>query len=438
VLRHVRLEAVLEAEHPQRPLAVPHQRVERREQRHAVPAAPPGLGQRRRISPGPETPGGRSGWLAALGPGAARGAAPGVAPGPARGSVPGDGDRRQPGGQRGLGHQPRVLALFAGQVVEPVIVDQVGRSDHAERPGGDPGQVRDALEVGRLGAQQSIRQDPLGQVIDPAPARPPDADDLAGVEQPLHRDLDVGPVPPRPAALGPAQLGRGQRALGPQPGQDLLTGFLVALVPPHPPGPEGAAPEREVGPLLERQHAGRVRPVLEGGRRTGVPVRLLDLLPRNRPQPRVGDQLVRPREHADRVELHGTDPAQHRRDPVDPADPLDPAVPLDPVDPAVPLDLAVPLDPVDPVDLAVPPDPALPMDPVPARGAQQPLRAQGDPAGLVRGDRQLSHGSIQAHPQSLTVGYDISGLARPLGVRQPGFPGAAPRNRRAPRGIQRA
>ena len=66
----------------------------------------------------------------------------------------------------------------------------------------------------------------------------------------------------------------------------------MALVPSHAPGPQGAAPEGEVRPLLDRQHAGRVRPVLEGRGLAGVPVGLLDLLPGDRPEPGVGDQLV--------------------------------------------------------------------------------------------------------------------------------------------------
>jgi hypothetical protein len=83
----------------------------------------------------------------------------------------------------------------------------------------------------------------------------------------------------------------------------------MAVVPPHPPGPEGPAPEGEVGPMLERQDAGGVGPVLEGGRLGRMPVGSLDLLTRDRPQPGVGDQLVGPGEHADRVELHRADPA---------------------------------------------------------------------------------------------------------------------------------
>ncbi len=204
---------------------------------------------------------------------------------------PGDGHQNQPGGLRGLGDQPRVLTLLPGGEVEPVIVDQVRVGHHAQRAGRDPGQVGHAPQVGQVRVEQLAGQHLLGQVIDPPPPGAPHADDVAGVEQPLDRDLDVGPVPPRAAGLGPAQLGRGQRTLGAQPGQHLVAGFLVALVPAHPAGPERPPAEGEVGPLLERQHAGRVGPVLERDGLGRVPVGLLDLLPGNRAQPGVGHQL---------------------------------------------------------------------------------------------------------------------------------------------------
>ncbi len=283
-------------------------------------------GQRRRISP------------------------PRSEPGPARARGTRERHRDQAGRQRGVGHQPRVLGFLAGQVVEPVIFDQVRLGDHAERPGGDAGQGGEALGVGRIRAEQFVRQHPLGQVVDPPPPGPPHADDVAGVEQPFHRDLDVRPVPPRAARLGPAQLGRGQRPLGAQPGQHLVAGLLVDLMPADAPGPQRAAAEGEVRPLLDRQHAGRVRPVLEGGGLAGVPVGLLDPLPGHRPEPGVGDQFVRPRQHADRVQLHRADPAEHGGDPR--------------------------------------------QGPGPGRRAQEPLRAQRHPADLVGGERHLSRGRI--------------------------------------------
>ena len=170
VLGHVRLEAVLEAEHLPGPLPVPDQRVERREQRHPVPLAPSGrvLGQRRRISPG------RRSGLA-----------------PARDLRSGDRDGGQARRQRGVGDQPGVLTRLAGEEVQPVVLDQVRVADHAKRPGADARQVGDALGVGRVRRQQLGGQHPLGHVVDPPPARPPGADHVTGVEQPFHCDLDV-------------------------------------------------------------------------------------------------------------------------------------------------------------------------------------------------------------------------------------------------------
>jgi hypothetical protein len=43
------------------------------------------------------------------------------------------------------------------------------------------------------------------------------------------------------------------------------------------------------------------------------PIRGLDRVPPDRPEPRVRDKLMRPREHGDRIELHRPDPPQHPR-----------------------------------------------------------------------------------------------------------------------------
>jgi hypothetical protein len=80
------------------------------------------------------------------------------------------------------------------------------------------------------------------------------------------------------------------------------------VVPAHPLLAEGAAAEGEQRPFLDRQHAGGVRPVLEA---FPAPQRRLDGVAPDRPQARVEDELVRAREHRDRVELDGAEPAQH-------------------------------------------------------------------------------------------------------------------------------
>ncbi len=54
-----------------------------------------------------------------------------------------------------------------------------------------------------------------------------------------------------------------------------------------------------------------MRPVLEGRRLARVPVGALDPVPRHRAEPRVGDQLVGAGQHADGVQLHRAQPAQH-------------------------------------------------------------------------------------------------------------------------------
>ena len=123
----------------------------------------------------------------------------------------------------------------------------------------------------------------LGEVVDPLPAAALRAHHLAGVQQPLHGDLRLGPVPPRAAVLGAAELGGGQRPLGRELVEHGRAGALgvrqhVPAVTARPPGP---APEGEVRPLLDRQDAGGVRPVLEG-----VVVRPVRLLDRGRGRPR--------------------------------------------------------------------------------------------------------------------------------------------------------
>ena len=277
---------MLEPEHAQRALAVPDQRVERRQQRGPVPAghrASQGLG---------------------VGPGGQRGPV---------GTAGRDVHRDQPGRGRRLVRRQHlaVLLLARAAPAHPLVVDQVGLGGHAQRPARGGRQPDHALLVGGVGGQQLGRQHALGQVVHPAPAGPADAGDLAGVQQPLHGDLGVGPVPPGAALLGPAQLGGRQRALGPDPGQHRRADVGVALVPALAPGQQGAAPEAVVGPLLDGQHAGGMGPVLERVRQPRVPVSALDPLPADRAEAGVGDQLMRAGQHADGVQLDGAQPAQH-------------------------------------------------------------------------------------------------------------------------------
>jgi len=165
---------------------------------------------------------------------------------------------------------------------DALVIGEVSRGNHAQRPAGRRGQVDMAFVICWIGVEQFGRQHSLGQVVDPAPAGPPRADHVPGVQQPLDGDLGVRPVPPGSAVLRPAQLGRRQWPLGSQPGQDVGADAGVALMPAQPPGAEPTPPERVVRPLLDRQYAGRVRPVFEGTCRIRVPVGTLDLRPRNR------------------------------------------------------------------------------------------------------------------------------------------------------------
>ena len=172
--------------------------------------------------------------------------------------------------------------------------------------------TRHCASVGSV-SSSVLRNGALGQVVDAPPAGPPHADRPAGVEQPLGGDLHLRPVPPGPARLGPAELGRGQRALVAQPTENLGAGLLADLVPALALRRDRAPPPGVVRPVLDRQDARGVRPVLEGRRLRRGPVRRLDRVPPDRPEPRVRDQLVRPREHGDRVKLHRPDPPQHPR-----------------------------------------------------------------------------------------------------------------------------
>ncbi len=148
--------------------------------------------------------------------------------------------------------------------VEPLVLDQVGTGSHAERAGGRADEVGQALRIGRLGLKQFLRNGPLGQIVDAPPASPADADRSTGVEQPLGGDLHLRPVPPGAAGFRAAELGRGQRPLVAQPRENLRAGLLADLVPALALGRERAPSPGVVRPVLDRQDARGMRPVLEG------------------------------------------------------------------------------------------------------------------------------------------------------------------------------
>ena len=125
--------------------------------------------------------------------------------------------------------------------------------------------------------------------------------------------LVAGPVPPLAAVLRAAQLRGGERAFGAQLLDHLSYAPSGQVVVPVRAGAVGAAAEGEVGPLLDGQDAGGVRPVLEGVRPLG-PVGVLDRLAADRAQPGVRDQLVGAGQHRDRVQLDGAEMAQHAAD----------------------------------------------------------------------------------------------------------------------------
>ena len=256
LLGHVRLEEVVVAEHPPRPLPIPDERVERGEQGRAVGAASAARQPRQRHRVGPR------------------------------------GERLLGAGYRDRGEAGRLGRLVEGGSaadvqalpVQPLVLDQVGVSGHPERAGGHPDQVGQAFRVGRLTVEQRPGDGALGQIVDAPPADAAHADGPAGVEQPLGRDLHLRPVPPRSARLRAAELGRGQRPLLAQPRENLVAGPLADLVPALAPGGDGPSPPGVVGPVLDRQDAGGVRPVLErlrpAGRQRAGAVR-----PRPRPRP---------------------------------------------------------------------------------------------------------------------------------------------------------
>src|SRR5258708_33932020 len=98
-----------------------------------------------------------------------------------------------------------------------------------------------------------------------------------GWEESGEGNVGLGAAAPGPAILGAAKLGRGQRTLGADAGKHTLANVRVALMPAQTALGEGTATELVVRPLLDRQHAGGVGPVLKRCRPARMPERLLDL-----------------------------------------------------------------------------------------------------------------------------------------------------------------
>ena len=163
---------------------------------------------------------------------------------------------RQPGGGQHPAHQRTRHAVVHGQV---------GLRRHAERAPAAMHQPHRALLVAPVLGQEVGRDGPLCQVVDPGEAAPLAADQFADVEQPLGGDFGLGPVPPRAALLGSAELVGRQRALAAQARQHLVAGLVLLLqhVPPPALLTSGPALEPVGRPVLERKHAGGVGPVLE-------------------------------------------------------------------------------------------------------------------------------------------------------------------------------
>jgi len=297
--RYVGLQAVLEAERPQRPLPVPDKRVERRQERDPVPAAPGlrparagvGGGQRGRVRPrGHRRPAARSCDL----------------------------DRRQPGRRRGRVWRDglAVPALPCAAVAQPLVVGQVGAGHHPERASGDGRETGEALGIRGVGTQQFRRQHTAPAGRTPGASRPRRAQMTWPVSSSHSTATFVSDQSHQaPPFLAPpswvAFSGPSARSLA-RTSSQAFSGTWCQRMPR---AANARRRKRVVRPFLDRQHAGGVRPVLEGIRPAGIPVRALDPLPGHGAQPGVGDQLVGPREHADRVQLDRAEPPEHAGQP---------------------------------------------------------------------------------------------------------------------------
>ncbi len=171
----------------------------------------------------------------------------------------------------------------------------------------------DAIGVAPPGPlTQSRRHNSLRQVVDPAPTGALSDHNLAEIEQPLHRNLRVRPIPPVSTLLGAAQVACGEGPFGPQPVGDGSERRARNSVPALPLARIVTTAKSEPRPLDHRQDARRVGPILES--RITVPVRGLYRVAAHRAEPRVGDELMRSCQYGDRVELHRTEMPQHLDD----------------------------------------------------------------------------------------------------------------------------
>lgn len=203
---------------------------------------------------------------------------------------------------------------------EAVVVRQVGAGGH---PHGGPGlrdQTAEALGVVQIVVEQSVRDGALGEVVHTLPGAAFRTDHIAGVQQPLHRDLGLGPVPPLAAFAPATQLRSGERAIGLQAVQHGGAGALGVLhdVPAVALGAAGTPAEGEVRPLLDGEDAGGVRPVFKAVRRcrrrvgrSRSPVSGLDGVAAQSAEPGVRHQLMGAGQHRDRVQLHRAQLPQH-------------------------------------------------------------------------------------------------------------------------------
>ena len=239
---------------------------------------------------------------------------------------PPGGTGRRVGVRRGVpalhpGRRQRALLDQLGQEwphgADPlaVIIGEVGGGRHAEGPGRLHEQRLAGLGLGDGRPGQDVGgQDPLGKVVDPLEAGPADGGQAPRPVEPLEGQLALAPPPPRAAALaGLAQRRRGEAAPLGHLGQDglderRLLGGEAGQPRPRVPGcrPGHSPAHQRVG--LHREERLLVRPVLEqGALLVGKP---FQHVPRVGAEPGEQRQVVGPHQHVDRVDLEQPDPPQ--------------------------------------------------------------------------------------------------------------------------------